>query len=776
MVPVSAFVNSRESDSHVLEDRQKDEPRLLTETATEYKIVSFSKTPFKSIPLFLPNNVIYDPKTNTLSLDGDKQEETLVLCQEGRQLLQGVDKPISCVAAVGPYRTGKSLLLSRFLNDSKVFAVGPTLEGCTRGIWISTSCLLQGNKKKPYYTFLLDCQGTGDPVEGNDASNARIALTCILIASVFLFNNTGRPDRGSLQFLNYLDTIRKRIPTQGSFPDFPAFLWVFRDFFLQLPLRKDETPYTLKEYMVERVLQPQGAQDQVVDSLLNDFAAFDCLAAGYPRRADDHPFSAQELSMLDKMEWSEFSQDFQSDIQRVIAHSLASTRPFELGKVAAKGSQFASWCDQVLDLVNSESILPNIPDLQHRLLQSMADDAVDKAIGIYAKEMGEYLDACPVYNEKTSGSKKKKNKMEKKGNKAEVASTGDLQGVAEEKDLRTKSVSIVNRLSTELQTEIIAQSILKNSLSRLISSCVTGATSILSLMQENNKKRSKASCDRLARMLYSDFRALVRSDATSMSPETFESGAKYVETSFRAQARGPAVEETVQTFLKEQTEVDKVFLDKVHGINDLYQQTLEIKEKLDKDVKEKTELVGSLEKHLEVTTKEHQEEMERREAARKEEMENLMKAHTQAMKIEIAKQKAEEAAKLAALTAEFDRKEGEMDAFKRDAEKRLADEIAAREKRAKRNEEAHQEEIAKLLTVADETMKAEIMAAEAERKAQQKREEEEHKREIERLREEMEKKRQEEVERLEKARLEEREKHQKELDRLDSECNWCVTM
>jgi hypothetical protein len=195
MVLVSALwtrerekATKRDSASGVPENesRQKDEPRLLTEPATEYKIVSLSKTIFKSIPLFLPNNAIYNPKTNTMSLDSEKQDKILVLCQEGLQLLKGVDKPISCVvAAVGPYRTRKSLLLSRFLNDSKAFAVGPTLEGCTRGIWISTSCLLQGNRKKPYYTFLLDCQGTGDPLEGNNASNAKIVLTCILTASVF---------------------------------------------------------------------------------------------------------------------------------------------------------------------------------------------------------------------------------------------------------------------------------------------------------------------------------------------------------------------------------------------------------------------------------------------------------------------------------------------------------------------------------------------------------------------------------------------------------------
>ena len=37
--------------------------------------------------------------------------------------------------------------------------------------------------------------------------------------------------------------------------NFPAFLWVFRDFFLQLPTRRENgKPYTLEEYMMERVL------------------------------------------------------------------------------------------------------------------------------------------------------------------------------------------------------------------------------------------------------------------------------------------------------------------------------------------------------------------------------------------------------------------------------------------------------------------------------------------------------------------------------------------
>lgn len=43
---------------------------------------------------------------------------------------------VSVVAIAGPYRTGKSFLANRLLNQSKGFEIGSTTEACTKGIWI----------------------------------------------------------------------------------------------------------------------------------------------------------------------------------------------------------------------------------------------------------------------------------------------------------------------------------------------------------------------------------------------------------------------------------------------------------------------------------------------------------------------------------------------------------------------------------------------------------------------------------------------------------------
>jgi hypothetical protein len=47
------------------------------------------------------------------------------------------DKHIGIVTVVGKYRTGKSYILNRvLLNQNKGFTVGPSINACTKGLWI----------------------------------------------------------------------------------------------------------------------------------------------------------------------------------------------------------------------------------------------------------------------------------------------------------------------------------------------------------------------------------------------------------------------------------------------------------------------------------------------------------------------------------------------------------------------------------------------------------------------------------------------------------------
>ena len=61
------------------------------------------------------------------------------------------------------YRTGKSYLINRMLlNKQKGFNVGPTVNPCTKGLWIwSKPIIIEVSKGKRIPLLLIDTEGFG---------------------------------------------------------------------------------------------------------------------------------------------------------------------------------------------------------------------------------------------------------------------------------------------------------------------------------------------------------------------------------------------------------------------------------------------------------------------------------------------------------------------------------------------------------------------------------------------------------------------------------------
>ena len=90
-------------------------------------LVSFSSTPRKfehsdtPIPLLVYNQVKGKFEMN----------------DDGLEFLRSVAPPIAIIGVAGMYRTGKSYLLNRvLLNRQSGFGVGPTVNPCTKGLWL----------------------------------------------------------------------------------------------------------------------------------------------------------------------------------------------------------------------------------------------------------------------------------------------------------------------------------------------------------------------------------------------------------------------------------------------------------------------------------------------------------------------------------------------------------------------------------------------------------------------------------------------------------------
>jgi hypothetical protein len=94
-----------------------------------------------------------------------KEGKDYEVTEEAKQFLSSITEPVAIIAVCGKYRTGKSYLLNHCLLDlgpGEGFGVGPTINPCTKGLWIWSnvidSCNAEGEKMR---VLLIDSEGLG---------------------------------------------------------------------------------------------------------------------------------------------------------------------------------------------------------------------------------------------------------------------------------------------------------------------------------------------------------------------------------------------------------------------------------------------------------------------------------------------------------------------------------------------------------------------------------------------------------------------------------------
>lgn len=180
-----------------------------------------------------------------------KRPEGFVVTDEARQFFQQLSQEkLGIVSVVGKYRTGKSYLINKVILQSDTtskksgFAVGSTVNACTKGIWLWTKTLRAENEKDgKVRVVVMDTEGIGAVSEGS-THDSRVALFSLLLSSMFVYNSMGNIDEKALEGLGLVVSLAKKITKENSGAQelddetiaeaFPFFLWVVRDFALQL--------------------------------------------------------------------------------------------------------------------------------------------------------------------------------------------------------------------------------------------------------------------------------------------------------------------------------------------------------------------------------------------------------------------------------------------------------------------------------------------------------------------------------------------------------------
>lgn len=279
--------------------------------------------------------------------------------------LQGLQAPLAVVVVAGLYRTGKSFLLNRvILGKQSAFTVGPTTRACTKGIWLwSETLTAQGPDNRDVKVVVLDTEGIGAPT-ADATHDTRIFALGLLLSTFFIYNSVGSIDEQALSNMSLVTNLSKQLRStnEADLSDYPAFLWVVRDFALQL-MSQEGKAIGSTEYLEDALRDVDGthptadAKNRIRTCLRSFFPVRDCFTMVRPCTNET------QLQTLDQLPNKSLRPEFvhQAVELRERIFKEASTRPFRVNGVELNGAMLASMCAQYVQAMN-EGCVPVIQD------------------------------------------------------------------------------------------------------------------------------------------------------------------------------------------------------------------------------------------------------------------------------------------------------------------------------------------------------------------------------------------------------------------------------
>ncbi|ETV84196.1 hypothetical protein, variant 1 [Aphanomyces astaci] len=333
--------------------------------------------------------------------------------------LEKIKGKIAVVAVAGLYRTGKSFLLNLLVNKQTAtatanvntgFAVGGTINACTKGIWMWGEPFVLDNGTS---VIFLDTEGIGS-VDREQTHDTRLFALALLLGSYFVYNSRGVIDGNAIEDLSLVVNLSKHIQTSSASGHgqsssalheyFPSFLWVVRDFTLQLQDQGKEI--TSKQYL-ENALKPQGGfsadvagRDQIRMLLSDFFRERDCVTLVRP--VEDEA----QLRNLPNIPYGDLRGEFRSKFEAMKTRLFDKAAPKSLYGKALNGAMFTNLAKSYVEALNSGKA-PVISSAWTRVVQAQCEDAVDDAVAAFKKHMNarvaDYVDGKEQFADRFEG-------------------------------------------------------------------------------------------------------------------------------------------------------------------------------------------------------------------------------------------------------------------------------------------------------------------------------------------------------------------------------------
>mmetsp|Transcript_4879 Transcript_4879/g.9126 ORF Transcript_4879/g.9126 Transcript_4879/m.9126 type:complete len:437 (+) Transcript_4879:1130-2440(+) len=304
---------------------------------------------------------------------------------EAVDMLAAIKEDVCVVSVAGLYRTGKSFLLNRLIGLQEGFEIGPTVNPCTKGLWIWGEPITLPHNRK---LVLIDTEGLGS-FDRDSTVDMQIITLSVLLSSTFVYNSMGAIDEQAIESLSLVCKLTERIHVKSQAdanPEmyasyFPSFIWVLRDFALQIQ-DEDRNPAAARDYL-ENCLQPvEGTTEDIKQkniirrTILEFFKDRDCFTLIRPLNNE------KQLREINAIPYDSLRPKFREQIEKFVNKTIRTIKPKTIDGTPLNGLMLAQLAESYVIAINNHAV-PTISTAWERVLSSQLDQVSEQAIDTY---------------------------------------------------------------------------------------------------------------------------------------------------------------------------------------------------------------------------------------------------------------------------------------------------------------------------------------------------------------------------------------------------------
>ena len=314
---------------------------------------------------------------------------------------ENIEGGLSFCSIVGKYRSGKSFLMNKLLDlkKSQGFAVSPTLNSCTRGIWIWSKPIYI--PRDNLHIIFIDTEGL-DSVDRDIDNDTKLFALTVLLSSYFIYNSIGAIDENSIQSLALISHLIKtisidenqKIVNEYQLSQYaPHLLWILRDFVLEIRDTRGR-PVSSSQYLESALtdipMNQGGTRDLqksnlVRQNILNFFRYRDCITLIRPVNDENDLRNIQSLS--DDNIRPEFITQLHSIRDKIYKNCVQKT----INGIGLTGVNLNTFINQFVDNFNKGKV-PAINTAWRALVDNDCNQHYNQAIEFHNTEIKKILE------------------------------------------------------------------------------------------------------------------------------------------------------------------------------------------------------------------------------------------------------------------------------------------------------------------------------------------------------------------------------------------------